>query len=223
MATEQELQTTINSKFDDINSNFSYLDTQNKGSVKSITSTDATLTVTKGDGTSSTVTINNVAKASLADTATNATNATNATTADSATKATQDGDGNVITATYATKDEISGIDKFSIKVVNELPTSNISSTTIYLKTADYSIEGNLYTEYIYVDNKWEKLGEQTIDFTNYYTKTETNNQITDAIKDKADKATTLAGYNINDAYTKTDIITILNDIISNVNIVKLGA
>ena len=57
MATEQELQTTINSKFDDINSNFSYLDTQNKGSVKSITSTDATLTVTKGDGTSSTVTI----------------------------------------------------------------------------------------------------------------------------------------------------------------------
>ena len=223
MATEQELQTTINSKFDDINSNFSYLDTQNKGSVKSITSTDATLTVTKGDGTSSTVTINNVAKAALADTATNATNATNATTADSATKATQDGDGNVITATYATKDEISGIDKFSIKVVNELPTSNISSTTIYLKTADYSIEGNLYTEYIYVDNKWEKLGEQTIDFTNYYTKTETNNQITDAIKDKADKATTLAGYNINDAYTKTDIITILNDIISNVNIVKLGA
>ena len=223
MATEQELQATINSKFDDINSNFSYLDTQNKGSVKSITSTDATLTVTKGDGTSSTVTINNVAKAALADTATNATNATNATTADSATKATQDGDGNVITATYATKDEISGIDKFSIKVVNELPTSNISSTTIYLKTADYSIEGNLYTEYIYVDNKWEKLGEQTIDFTNYYTKTETNNQITDAIKDKADKATTLAGYNINDAYTKTDIITILNDIISNVNIVKLGA
>lgn len=223
MATEQELQTTINSKFDDINSNFSYLDTQNKGSVKSITSTDATLTVTKGDGTSSTVTINNVAKAALADTATNATNATNATTADSATKATQDGDGNVITATYATKDEISGIDKFSIKVVNELPTSNISSTTIYLKTADYSIERNLYTEYIYVDNKWEKLGEQTIDFTNYYTKTETNNQITDAIKDKADKATTLAGYNINDAYTKTDIITILNDIISNVNIVKLGA
>ena len=181
------------------------------------------MTVTKGDGTSSTVTINNVAKAALADTATNATNATNATTADSATKATQDGDGNVITATYATKDEISGIDKFSIKVVNELPTSNISSTTIYLKTADYSIERNLYTEYIYVDNKWEKLGEQTIDFTNYYTKTETNNQITDAIKDKADKATTLAGYNINDAYTKTDIITILNDIISNVNIVKLGA
>ena len=223
MATEQELQATINSKFDDINSNFSYLDTQNKGSVKSITSTDATLTVTKGDGTSSTVTINNVAKAALADTATNATNATNATTADSATKATQDGDGNVITATYATKDEISGIDKFSIKVVNELPTSNISSTTIYLKTADYSIEGNLYTEYIYVDNKWEKLGEQTIDFTNYYTKTETNDQITDAIKDKADKATTLAGYNIGDAYTKTDIITILNDIISNVNIVKLGA
>ena len=223
MATEQELQATINSKFDDINSNFSYLDTQNKGSVKSITSTDATLTVTKGDGTSSTVTINNVAKAALADTATNATNAANATTADSATKAIQDGNGNVISTTYATKDEISGIDKFSIEVVAELPTSNISSTTIYLKTADSSIDGNLYTEYIYVNNKWEKLGEQTVDLTNYYTKTETNNQITDAIKDKADKATTLAGYNIGDAYTKTDIITILNDIISNVNIVKLGA
>ncbi len=50
-----------------------------------------TITLTGSDGTSLTKTINNVA---------------NATSAGSATKATQDGDGNVITTTYAKKSEV---------------------------------------------------------------------------------------------------------------------
>lgn len=59
------------------------------------------------------------------------------------------------------KSKISSIPKFSISVVTELPTTNISTTTVYLvKNADD--EGNLYTEYIYV-NGWEKLGEQRIE------------------------------------------------------------
>lgn len=66
----------------------------------------------------------------------------------------------------ATKDELSAIPKFAIQVVTSLPTTNISTTTVYLLSSG-SETNNLYTEYIYVNNKWEKLGEQKVDLTNY--------------------------------------------------------
>ena len=67
------------------------------------------------NGTYPNMTVGNATHAVSADSATNAghattadsaTNATNATSADSATKATQDGNGNNIASTYATKDEM---------------------------------------------------------------------------------------------------------------------
>ncbi len=74
-----------------------------------------------------------------------------------------------------TKDELKGliseIPKFNIAVVNELPTDNISDTTIYL-LASGSDERNIFTEYVYVDNNWEKLGTQTVDLSNYVLKTD---------------------------------------------------
>lgn len=66
----------------------------------------------------------------------------------------------------ATKDELSAIPKFAIQVVTSLPTTNISSTTVYLVNSG-SETNNLYTEYIYVNSEWEKLGEQKVDLTNY--------------------------------------------------------
>lgn len=71
------------------------------------------------------------------------------------------------------QNQISQIPKFSISVVTSLPTSNISTTTIYLlKTADSesgttSGTNNLYTEYIYVDEKWEQIGTQKLDLSGY--------------------------------------------------------
>ena len=66
--------------------------------------------------------------------------------------------------------------KFSIKVVTELATTNISSTTIYLlKTGEE--DSNLYSEYIYVNNKWELLGTQKMDLSNYYTKEEVDKML----------------------------------------------
>lgn len=66
--------------------------------------------------------------------------------------------------------------KFSIKVVTELPTTNISSTTIYLlKTGEE--DSNLYSEYIYVNSKWELLGTQKMDLSNYYTKEEVDKML----------------------------------------------
>lgn len=70
-----------------------------------------------------------------------------------------------------TKEEVNGlisaIPKFSISVVSSLPTSNISATTIYLVGGGDT--GDLYTEYIYVNSKWEILGAQKVDLTGYAT------------------------------------------------------
>lgn len=66
-------------------------------------------------------------------------------------------------------EKISTIPKFDIKVVSALPTSDISTTTIYLLVSTSSKTGNLYTEYIYVNSKWEQLGEQTVDLSGYAT------------------------------------------------------
>lgn len=74
--------------------------------------------------------------------------------------------------------KISAIPKFAIKVVTTLPTSDISSTTVYLVKTK-STSGDLYTEYIYVNNAWEELGTQTVDLTGYATETWVNTQIKD--------------------------------------------
>lgn len=66
---------------------------------------------------------------------------------------------------------VSAIPKFAIEVVDVLPTESISTTTIYLLITGEESQ-NLYTEYIYVNNIWEKLGTQELDLTDYYNKTE---------------------------------------------------
>lgn len=58
--------------------------------------------------------------------------------------------------------QISLIPKFSIIVVDALPTTDINYSGIYL-LKDGETEGNLYTEYVYIKGKWEKLGSHTAD------------------------------------------------------------
>lgn len=81
-------------------------------------------------------------------------------------------------ANYYTKDQvnsqISSIPKFAIAVVTDLPTANISNTTIYLKKTGSDTQ-NLYTEYIYINSKWEQLGTQKLDLSGYLTKTDASN------------------------------------------------
>jgi hypothetical protein len=62
--------------------------------------------------------------------------------------------------------KISAIPKFAISVVTALPTSNISTTTIYLLKSGSETD-NLYTEYIYVNSAWEILGTQKLDLSSY--------------------------------------------------------
>lgn len=64
---------------------------------------------------------------------------------------------------------VDGLPKFGFSVVDELPTENISSTTIYLKTSQNPEDGNIYEEYIHVNGKWELLGAQDINLEGYAT------------------------------------------------------
>jgi hypothetical protein len=57
---------------------------------------------------------------------------------------------------------------------------------------------NIYEEYMVIEGEWELLGNSQVDLTDY-AKTE---YVDNKTKDKADKATTLEGYGITDAFTK---------------------
>ena len=58
----------------------------------------------------------------------------------------------------------------TLEVVEELPETGISTSTIYLIEAGE----NVYTQYLYssVDEEWKILGSTTVDLSNYYTKTQ---------------------------------------------------
>ena len=92
---------------------------------------------------------------------------------------------------------ISAIPKFNIEVTTGFPTSNISGTTIYLLKTSETETNNLYTEYIYINNVWEKLGTQKLDLSGYVTTEALNTalqsyyvkeKIDSLLSDKADKS-----------------------------------
>lgn len=96
-----------------------------------------------------------------------------------------------------TKSEIdnmlSEIPKFAIRVVSSLPTSGISLSTIYLVPGSYAEGGNLYTEYIYANGRWEVLGKQNFDLSNYVTMSYLN-QLLDIYYTKSAVDALLNGY-----------------------------
>lgn len=71
---------------------------------------------------------------------------------------------------------ISLIPKFEIKVVQQLPTTGISKTTIYLVKQSGAEQDNIFAEFIRITDegtdKWEKFGEIKVDMTQYLKKTE---------------------------------------------------
>ena len=66
---------------------------------------------------------------------------------------------------------IGNINSFDMAVVQELPTQDISTHTIYLvpKTGDTN---DVYDEYVYINNAWEMVGNTQIDLSNYVQKTD---------------------------------------------------
>jgi hypothetical protein len=88
---------------------------------------------------------------------------------------------------YYTKNEvtslINGISSLSMQVVSALPTSGISTTTIYLVLKSVGLESNIYNEYIYVNNTWELIGDTQVDLTNYALKSEIPTKLSDLEQD----------------------------------------
>jgi hypothetical protein len=95
----------------------------------------------------------------------------------------------IATKFKAVEELISNLPKFSIEVVDTLPTKDISNTVIYLvkPTPESAEEGNLYEEFIYVNSAWEKLGTQKLDLSGYYTADETDKAIEDALEGYVEK------------------------------------
>lgn len=86
-----------------------------------------------------------------------------------------------------TKDEVqqllSTISSLKLEVVTNLPTTNISSNTIYLKPLDSAKENNIYEEYIYINSKWETIGTTAVDLTNYALKEDIPTKISELEQD----------------------------------------
>jgi len=57
-------------------------------------------------------------------------------------------------------------------VVQELPSSDIDENTIYMVPNDDPQTGDVYDEWIYVNNNWEHIGSTATDLTDYYNKNE---------------------------------------------------
>lgn len=67
---------------------------------------------------------------------------------------------------------ISAITTLDIRVVQTLPTEDISTTTIYLVPKTTAEANNAYDEYIYVSNAWEHIGSTEVDLTDYVKNTD---------------------------------------------------
>lgn len=61
---------------------------------------------------------------------------------------------------------ISGVSTMNVSVVSTLPATG-TATTIYLVPKASSQTQNVYDEYLYVDSKWEKIGDTQIDLSGY--------------------------------------------------------
>ena len=68
----------------------------------------------------------------------------------------------------------------SIQIVDVLPETNIDTNSIYLVPKSGAILNDYYYEYIYVNDKWEFIGNTQINLDNYYTKAETNDLISNS-------------------------------------------
>jgi hypothetical protein len=76
---------------------------------------------------------------------------------------------------------ISAIVTLNVLVVQTLPTQDISTTTIYLVPKQTTGTNDVYDEYIYINNAWERIGDTTIDLSNYYTKSQVDSLLADKV------------------------------------------
>lgn len=67
----------------------------------------------------------------------------------------------------------------SLQIVEALPTENIDTNTIYLMLKTEAFLDDYYDEYMYINDRWELIGNTRLDMTDYYTKSEVDGLIPD--------------------------------------------
>ena len=102
-------------------------------------------------------------------------------------------------------DLLASLSSLNLEVVAVLPDHDISTTTIYLVPKDVPGTDDVYDEYVYISNSWEKIGSTVADLSNYYTKAQADT----LLSGKVDKVTG-KGLSTND-FTNADV-TKLNGI-----------
>lgn len=106
----------------------------------------------------------------------------------------------------AIADAIAGIDQLHRVVIGTggtLPDTGKIDTIYMLPETDPKSD-NSYTEWMYVNNKWEKIGDSKVDLTNYPTTTQMNSAIGTAKSEAIKYADTVQTNAISAAKTYTD-------------------
>lgn len=84
-------------------------------------------------------------------------------------------DSNFVDKTYV-DGEVAKIKQFNYTIVSTLPTTGQENTIYLVSKTDGSTE-NVYNEYMWINNKWELIGDTAIDLTGYATETYVNNKV----------------------------------------------
>ena len=120
------------------------------------------------------------------------------------------------------------LDTTIFKVVNSLPTepSSGDENKIHLVLSTNSEEGNVYDEYLWVNNSWEKIGSfiPSVDLSDYATTTYVDTQINgeSTARSQADSELQSKINSKQDALTAGENINIENNVISAISDVKLS-
>lgn len=100
-------------------------------------------------------------------------------------------------------------------IVTELPTNDIDKDKVYLVPSTETDDENKFSEYIYTDNGWEKLGTFTakIDLSNYVQKTDVVTSVKNGLMLSSDKIK-LDAFEEAEQYTKATSLP--DSVISNI-------
>lgn len=102
---------------------------------------------------------------------------------------------------------ISNLISFNVEIVETLPITNISQTTIYL-IRDTQVQEESYIEWLYVDNQWRSIGNTRINLSDYV-KTSVLNNLLETINGISEDITEI---NNDIVLINTNIETVQDDI-----------
>ena len=98
----------------------------------------------------------------------------------------------------------------NLLIVNELPLVG-SEDTLYFVPKEDTEESDMYDEYVWINNDWELVGTKqiTVDLSDYYTKTQTNNLLNGKIDDvqineSSIVSDNIANISVTGSYSETD-------------------